>query len=212
MLRVLELLTLDMKVLGFGRQGHEVTGGVDCSPEAAQPSPLGGGREVRLGSCVLQQVVQVLSNLVVGVRWKGRQKRRGSAALRHSTPRPWRAPPAVPRQGQSFAGCIKQQRRASAGSQMDRQSQQLGSQHMAAAALLFLHYSTAWDTGCKLGPNWGSLQVPPGQRKRWGCSVSVPSLRKDSRVCSNPTVKPLYPVPLGKGRHSQGQPVQADTT
>lgn len=67
-------LTLDMKVLGLGRQGHEVAGGVDSSPEAAQPSPLGGGGEVRLGNCALQQMVQVLSNLVVCVCWEGRQR------------------------------------------------------------------------------------------------------------------------------------------
>ena len=89
---MLELLTLDMKVLGLGCQGHEVTGGVDSSPEAAQPSPLGGGRKVRLGNCALQQVVQVLSNLVIRVRWKVRQKREGSAALCRGTPRPQRAP------------------------------------------------------------------------------------------------------------------------
>lgn len=44
--RVLELLTLDLKVLGLGRQGHEVTGGVDGGTEALQPSLLGSGREV----------------------------------------------------------------------------------------------------------------------------------------------------------------------
>lgn len=43
---MLELLTLDLKVLGLGRQGHEVTGGVDGSTEALQPSLLGSGREV----------------------------------------------------------------------------------------------------------------------------------------------------------------------
>lgn len=43
---MLELLTLDMQVLGLGCQGHEVTGGVDSSPEAAQSSLLGGGRKV----------------------------------------------------------------------------------------------------------------------------------------------------------------------
>lgn len=41
---MLELLTLDMQVLGLGCQGHEVPGGVHSSPEAAQPSPRGGGR------------------------------------------------------------------------------------------------------------------------------------------------------------------------
>ena len=92
MLRVLELLTLDMKVLGLGRQGHEVAGGVDSSTEAAQPSPLGGGREVRLGNRALQQVVQVLSNLIIRVCWKRRQKRGGSAALCQGTPRHQRAP------------------------------------------------------------------------------------------------------------------------
>lgn len=61
---------------------------MDCSPEAAQPSPLGGGREVRLGNRALQQVVQVLSNLVVCVLWKGSQKRAGSAALCWGTPGP----------------------------------------------------------------------------------------------------------------------------
>lgn len=89
---MLELLTLDMKVLGLGCQGHEVTGGMDSSPEAAQPSPLGGGRKVRLGNCALQQMVQVLSNLVIRVCWKVRQKREGSAALHRGTPRPQRAP------------------------------------------------------------------------------------------------------------------------
>lgn len=43
---MLELLTLDLKVLGLGRQGHEVTGGVDGGTEALQPSLLGSGREV----------------------------------------------------------------------------------------------------------------------------------------------------------------------
>lgn len=62
-----ELLTLNVKVLGLGCQGHEVTGGVDSSTEAAQASPLCGGRQVHLRSCALQQVVQVLSNLVVRV-------------------------------------------------------------------------------------------------------------------------------------------------
>lgn len=74
MLRALALPTLDVKVLGLGCQGHEVTGGMDSSSKAVQPSPLGSGREVRLRNRALQQVVQVLSNLIVCVRWKGRQK------------------------------------------------------------------------------------------------------------------------------------------
>lgn len=100
-------LTLDMKVLGLGRQGHEVTGGVDSSPEAAQPSPRGGGGEVRLGNCALQQMVQVLSNLVVCVCWEGRQ-RGGFSRFVPGHPQSPASSLAVPWQGQSFAGYTKQ--------------------------------------------------------------------------------------------------------
>lgn len=161
--RALELLTLDMKVLGLGRQGHEVAGGVDSSPEAAQPSPLGSGREVRPGNRALQQVVQVLSNLIICVRWKEKQKREGSAALLRGTPRPRRAPKLCLSEGRALlAAQSNNVELVPAARWTDGQWQQLGSQSMAAAAPLFLHYSAAWDTGCQLGPKWGSLQVPPG--------------------------------------------------
>lgn len=119
MLRVLELLTLDMKVLGLGSQGHEVMGGVDSSPETAQPSPLGSGRKVRLGNCALQQVVQVLSNFIVCVCWKGRQKQGGSATLCWGIPRPRRAPQLCLGKGKALLAA-QSDNEASAGSQMDR--------------------------------------------------------------------------------------------
>lgn len=116
--RVLELLTLDLKVLGLGCQGHEVTGGVDGSTEALQPSSLGSGREVRLGNRALQQVVQVLRHLIVCVRWNRRKK-----SLSHWAPGHSRSPAATP-EGQSFTGCKEQQRGASTVSQPNRQRQQ----------------------------------------------------------------------------------------
>ena len=81
---MLELLTLDLKVLGLGCQGHEVTGGVDGSTEALQPSLLCSGREVRLGNRALQQVVQVLCNLIVCVCWNRKEKSLSHWAPRHS--------------------------------------------------------------------------------------------------------------------------------
>lgn len=159
----MELLTLDMKVLGLGCQGHEVTGGVDSSPEAAKPSPLGSGREVRLWNCALQQVVQILSNLVICVCWKGRQKSRRSAALCQGTPRPQRAPQLCLVEGKALLAAQSDNvGLVLAARWTDRQCLQLGSQSTAATAPLFLHYSTAWDACCQLGPNRGSLQVSPG--------------------------------------------------
>jgi len=205
-LRVLELLTLDMKVLGLGRQGHEVAGGVDSSTEAAQPSPLGGGREVRLGNRALQQVVQVLSNLIIRVCWKRRQKRGGSAALCQGTPRHQRAPQLSLYEGKALLAA-----------QSDNMGLVLAARWTVPAAGLMkcgsrgtpdpalLHcLGHRLPAGAKLGlplsPTWTHQRV------------SGPSLRKDSSVCSNPMMKPLYSVPLGKkGRHSQVQPVQAET-
>lgn len=145
-------------------------------------------------------MVQILSNLVICVCWKRRQKRQDSAALCWGTPKPWRAPQLCLCKGKALLTAQRNNMGLAPAAGLTKH----GSHRTPVPALL-----CCLGRWLAAGANPGLPPSPTRMKEVMGLQrVSGLSLHKDGGVCSNPVVKPSCSVSGEEGKAQLGAATQ----